>query len=123
MKRKPVEEVIQEFEKAGETTYNATLKGDHKTNNKVGRQLKSLYMDFEKDREYGYQCIDKLIESPSVIVRTDAAAYCLALSYRIDDAISVLEEIAEDPENGIFGFNAKMTLKVWREQGYLKIYQ
>ena len=35
----------------------------------------------------------------------------------------VLLEIGNDPANGIFGFNAKMTLKVWQDQGELNMYQ
>ena len=55
-------------------------------------------------------------------IKTKAAAYCLSMNYNIDYAVSVLQEIADNPDNGIFGFNAEMTLKVWRKNGYLKIY-
>jgi len=40
----------------------------------------------------------------------------------VEDAEKILQEIASDKSNGILGFNAEMTLKVWKEQGYLKIY-
>ena len=48
--------------------------------------------------------------------------YCLSMNYNIDYAVSVLQEIADNPDNGIFGFNAEMILKVWIKNGYLKIY-
>ena len=47
----------------------------------------------------------------------------IALNENIDIAIEVLSEISSKKENGIFGFNAKMTLDVWKKQGYLRIYE
>ena len=61
------------------------------------------------------QCIDKLINSNNVVIKTKSAAYCLSMNYNIDYAVSVLQEIADNPDNGIFGFNAEMTLKVWKK--------
>ena len=63
-----------------------------------------------------------MLKSENVVVRTDAAAYCLALNEHIDIAQDVLSEISSKEENGIFGFNAQMTLEVWEKQGYLHIY-
>ena len=63
-----------------------------------------------------------MFNSKNVVVKTKAAAYCLALNERTALAEQVLEEIANEPSNGILGFNAEMTLKVWKKQGFLKIY-
>ena len=63
-----------------------------------------------------------MLSSQNVVIRTKAAAYCLALNENIDMAEKVLSEISNNEENGIFGFNAKMTLDVWKKQGYLQIY-
>ena len=63
-----------------------------------------------------------MLSSQNVVIRTKAAAYCLALNENIDMAEKVLLEISNNEENGIFGFNAKMTLDVWKKQGYLHIY-
>ena len=123
MRKYTVEDVVQEFEKSGELIYQANLSGDYKTNNREWERLTKHYRAFEKDLELGHCCIDRLIESSNVVVKTYAAAYCLALSYNVERAVSVLEEIASDPGNGIFRLDAEMTLKVWRKQGYLKIYQ
>ena len=123
MKKYTVEEIFRIYEESGKLMYNATLSGDYRTNNREGKRLTALFKKFEKDVEYGHTCIDKLFESNNVVVRTEAAAYCLALNYNTASAVAALQEIADNPNNGIFGFNAKMTLKVWREQGYLKIYQ
>ena len=64
-----------------------------------------------------------LLKSDNVVVRTKAAAYCLALEINILEAERILQEIRDNPENRIFGFNAGMVLEVWKEDGKLSIYQ
>ena len=123
MRKYTVEDVVREFEESGELTYHATMVGDYKTNNREKKRIIKLFKYFERNREFGYQCIERLLESGSVVVKTDAASFCLALSYNVERAVSVLERIASEQSYGIFRFNAEMTLKVWRERGYLKIYQ
>ena len=81
-----------------------------------------LYKIFESNNEFGCQCIDRLLESGNVVIKSEAAAYCLVLEYRVEEAETILRMIAENPDNGIFGFNAGMILKVWEKNGYLKIY-
>lgn len=122
MKNLTIDEIVKIYEESGKLMYDATLSGDYKTNNREGKRLKKIYKLFELNNAFGYQCIDRLINSNNVVIRTEAAAYCLSLNYNIDYAVSVLQEIAENPDNGIFGFNAEMTLKVWKRNGYLKIY-
>ena len=122
MRSYTIDEIIEIYEESGKLMYDATLSGDYKTNNKEGKRLTKLYKLFELNNEFGYQCIDKLIKSNNLVIKTEAAAYCLSMNYNIDYAVSVLQEIADNPDNGIFGFNAEMTLKVWKINGYLKIY-
>ena len=64
-----------------------------------------------------------LLESDNVVVRTKAAAYCLTLEINILEAERILQEIRDNPENRIFGFNAGMVLEVWKKDGKLSIYQ
>lgn len=123
MKQYSIETVISDFEKSGEVIFRLANTGDYVISNREWKKLVKYFKIFEKNLEFGYKCIDRLIESSNVVVKTKAAAYSLALSYNTSRAISVLEEIANNSDNGIFRFNAEMTLKVWREQGYLKIYQ
>lgn len=122
MKKYSKEEVLRQYEESGKIMYQATLDGDYKANNKEGKRLLKIFKYFETDREFAWDCIKDMLNSENVVVRTDAAAYCLALNDNIDIAIEVLSEISSKKENGIFGFNAKMTLDVWRKQGYLQIY-
>lgn len=67
-------------------------------------------------------CIRDMMCSENIVVRTKAAAYCLALNENVDEAEKILLEIGNEEKNGIFGFNANMTLEVWKEQGYLRMY-
>ena len=123
MKKYDKESVIEQFEKSGPIMYRATLDGDYKVNNKEVKKLISIFKVFEKNIEFANECLEILLTSKNVVVRTKAAAYCLALNQNIDIAERTLEEIMNREENGIFGFNAKMTLKVWKEKGRLLVYQ
>lgn len=122
MKKYSKEEVLRQYEESGKIMYQATLEGDYKTNNREGKQLTKIFKYFEKNKEFAFDCINDMLCSENVVVRTKAAAYCLALNENIDIALGVLTEISNKKENGIFGFNAKMTLEVWKKQGYLRIY-
>ena len=121
--RKDIATVTAFFEKSGQIRYDATLNGDYKSNNKEKSKLRRVFKMFEEDDAFAQECISMMLRSSNVVVRTDAAAYCLALKHNTDLGEKILEEISSDPTNGIFGFNAKMTLKAWRENGELRMYQ
>ena len=123
MKKYTIDEIINIYEKSGKLMYDATLSGDYKTNNKEGKRLIKLFKMFEADTDLGYQCIVRLLESENVVIQTEAASYCLALNYNTEYAVLVLEKIANDSKNDIFGFNAEMIIKEWRKNGFLKLYQ
>lgn len=122
MKKYSKEEILRQYEESGRIMYQATLDGDYKTNNMEGKRLTKIFKHFEGNKEFALDCINDMLCSENVVVRTKAAAYCLALNENIDIAQNVLAEISSKEENGIFGFNAKMTLDVWKKQGYLQIY-
>ena len=122
MKESQVKLILNQYEKSGKIMYEATLCGDYKANNREGKKLIKIFKKFEKDHDMAMQCIPELMKSDNVVIRSKAAAYCLSLKIYIKEAEAVLTEIGEDNENGIFGFNARMTLQVWRKQGYLKVY-
>ncbi len=116
-------EALNQYVKSGIVMYKATLVGDYKTNNKEGKIITELFKYLEKNLEFANAILPLLFDNENVVTRTKAAAHCLALKIYVDEAEKILEEASEDDNNGIFGFNAKMTLKTWREQGYLKLYQ
>jgi len=103
--------------------YEATLKGDYKVNNREGDKLTKLFKQFEKNSNLADACLTDLLASSNVVVQTKAAAYCLALKRNTLEAENTLKKIRDNPENGIFGFNARMVLEVWEKNGELSIYQ
>lgn len=115
-------DILDKYINSGNVMYKATLEGDYKTNNKEGKIITQVFKYLEKDLELASDTLPLLFNSENVVTRTKAAAHCLALKIYIDKAEKILEDVAEDDKNGIFAFNAKMTLKVWREQGLLKVY-
>lgn len=117
------DDVLKIYEEIGQIMYYATLEGDYETNNREGDKLVEIFKYFEKNREFAVCCITDMLQSENVVVRSKAAAYSLALNENVEMAQKVLKEISNKKENGIFAFNAKMTLDVWKKQGYLKIYQ
>lgn len=67
------------------------------------------------------EVLASLFENESVKVRICAAAHCLALEIIEEQAVDVLDKISK-LNMRIFSLEAEMTLKVWREQGFLKVY-
>lgn len=116
-------DVLNQYINSGIVMYKATLEGDYKTNNKEGKIVTKLFKHLEKNLELANDTLPLLFDNENVVTRTKAAAHCIALKIHVDEAEKILEEASQYDSNGIFGFNAKMTLKVWHEQGYLKVYQ
>ena len=123
MKKYTEDEIINIYEQSGRLMYDATLSGDYKTNNREGKRLIKFFKMFEIDADLGHRCIMRLLESDNVVLKTEAASYCLSLNYNTEYAILVLKKIANDSINGIFGFNAEMIVKEWKKNGSLKLYQ
>ena len=68
----------------------------------------------------------ELIDHTDPAVRVTAAAHLLALNLETDKALDILDSIAERKFDEIYlrvaCGDAKMTAKVYREQGYLRLY-
>ncbi len=122
MKKYSIEEIIEQYEKSGRVIEETLLSGDYRTGNREGKKLIKFFKLFEQDRDLAEKCIDLLYKSNCTRVRTEAAAYSLSLGIDVPKAEAVLYEIGHDESLGIIGFGAEMTLKVWKEQGFLKLY-
>ena len=122
MKKYTKENILKQYEESGELIYNALSTGDYRKGNRENAKLRKIFREFEKNTDLADECISELLKSSNIVVRSEAAAYCLALKRDIKLAEKILNDIASDPNSGIWGFNAEMTLKVWKEQGYLKMY-
>ena len=116
-------DILNQYINSGIIMHKATLEGDYKTNNKEGKTITKLFKYLENNLELAKETLPTLFDNENVVTRTKAAAHCLALKICVREAEKIIEEAAVDDKNGIFGFNAQMTLKVWREQGHLEIYQ
>lgn len=123
MKQMTKEEIISQYETSGEIMFEEIHNGDWKKHDLEGAKLLKIYKLFEKNPDFAMECIDELLKSKNVVVRSKGAAYCLALKRNIETGVRILEEISRDPSCRLYRLNAEMTLKVWREKGELQLYQ
>lgn len=115
-------EIIDQYIQSCNIIYEATLIGDFKSNNKEGKKIIKLYKILETNLQLANDCLEILMKNRNVVVKTKAASHCIALNIRVSEAKNIQETVAKDKENGIFGFNAQMTLDVWKNRGFLKVY-
>lgn len=113
-----VEETREKYINAAVLHRQCSYNGDHKTANKQYKILKNIYQHIEQSK------IDKLIlldllENDKAEVRSWAAAHLLGLKFETSKAEFELQKMADMPNAGMLGFSAEMTLKVWRNKGYL----
>ena len=115
------QDVIQQYTETGMIIRETTFNGDYKKGNREWKKVVIIFKCLEKDKELAKKSLPLLFKNENIATRTSAAAHCISLGIYVNEAIKVLKESA-DESNGIFGFDAKMTLKVYYEQGYLKVY-
>lgn len=123
MKRMNKEEIISQYETSGKIMFEEIHNGDWKKHDREGAKLLKIYKMFETDPDFAMECIEELLKSENVVVRSKGAAYCLALKRNIEAGERILEEISREPSYRLYRLNAEMTLKVWREKGELQLYQ
>jgi len=116
------QEVIDQYVETCSILEETTLSGDYKRGNKEGRKIINVFKLLETNLDIAKESLPSLFKHDNVVTRTKAAAHCITLNIAVDEACEILEKAANDESNGIFGFNAKMTLDVLHEQGFLKVY-
>lgn len=97
------------------------MNGDSKRGNSEGKKIVKLFKLLEKNPDLAINSLPLLFSCNNPVTRTKAAAECISLNICVDEAKKVLEDIANSGEP-IIGLNAEMTLKMWKEQGYIKVY-
>jgi len=115
--------LLEEYIQCGVIQGESTLTGDYKTGNKAARKLIKIYKLMEQDAQLAVYLLDTSFWHQNINVRIWAASHALGLNVKISEAIAILREISSKEDAGILGFNAEMTLKVYKEQGFLKFYQ
>lgn len=123
MKKYTKEDIIQRFETSCDILYRCSETGDYKTGNKEQPKLVRIFKYFEENREFAMECLKELLTKGSVVVTNKAAAWCLALNENVDEAERILLSNSKKEEAGIFQLAAEMTLKVWKSNGYLLVYE
>lgn len=123
MKKYSKEDIIHRFETSCDILYRSDETGDYKTGNKEQPKLIKIFKYFENNREFATECLKVLLQNESVVVSNRAAGWFLALNENVDESVKVLLENSEKKEAGVFRLEAEMTLRVWKSQGYLCVYE
>ena len=110
----------EKFIEASKLHGEATKKGDFKAVNKQYRFLKKIYKIAEKNPKSALNFYQRLMNSDDASVKGWACVHSLALHINIEIAEEILLEQSNDKSLGILRLDAEMTLKQWRERGYLK---
>jgi hypothetical protein len=115
--------IVEQYIAICETIKETTLSRNYRKGNREVDKAIKLFKILENDIELAKQTLLPLLLEENAVARIKSAAHCFALNICIEQAEKVLQEIACDEEAyGIFAFEAEMTLRVWRDQGYLKAY-
>ena len=109
IRRQTNEELVATYTEAAAAHRIGTQTGDYKFTNKAADRIRDVYRELrERDRR---DVLLALLDSPNTGVRVWAGAHALEIDpSRGEPILSVLTE-----EKGLLGFEASMTLKVWRE--------
>lgn len=113
--------VIDQYVEIGLILRDTALNGDYKTGNKEIKRIIALFKILEKDIDLAKATLPLLFNNENITTRNRAASHCLSLKIFIDEAQKVLEEAAQEGIRS-FSFEAEMVLKVWKEDGFLKVY-
>lgn len=114
-------EIKSQYLKSLSIIEKSNLESEYRIGNKEGKKIVNLFKILEKDNALAIEVLASLFENESVKVRICAAAHCLALGIFEEQAVDVLDKISKFNMR-IFSLEAEMTLKVWCEQGFLKVY-
>lgn len=120
MKRLENQDIINTYVKLGRIQYESILSGKYTKVNKYSNKVQKMLRYLKENIEVAKKIFPQLLKNESINVKGIASAHCLILGIYIEEAERILQEIASDKENGILGFEAEMTLKVWKE-GNLRI--
>ena len=103
-------------------TYCDTFQtGNYKLGNKLYDKTHKLVKETQHDEIFMESVIHTCINHEDFRVQYLASIWALLARKFIDDALKGLDDLSKREDTGIVGFNAKMTIKVWNEEGYLKL--
>jgi septation ring formation regulator EzrA len=91
-----------------------------KKHNKAMKELAKLFSEVSNNQEIAEKLYSELMDSDDERVKSIAAAHSLGMNINLTKAQKTLKEISQKSNEPLSRFNAEMTLKTWKEQGYLK---
>ncbi len=97
---------------------NCTSRKEVKRHNSAMKKLGELYKIVVEEPNKSF--LLELLQNNNDRVRVIAAAHCLGLNEYVEEAQEALSDVAINSNNQFISFEAKSTLDVWKQQGYLK---
>ena len=91
---------------------DSTYEGDYTRGNKASKKLFQIGNYLRENHELAPEVLDTLIFHENPNVRIWSCGIALDIGYRTNESETILASIANDPNTGILGLNAKMSLEV-----------
>jgi hypothetical protein len=124
MKPRELKDKHDQFVDAAKLQGESIKVGHSKIANKQYDILKRIFEKAQRQSEAEIESVklfySNLRHHQEPNVQLWACAHSLALGVDVADAENILSKLSEDNHIGILAVNAKWTLKMWKEQGYLK---
>jgi len=118
MKKNDIDKIKIQYINSAKEHRRASFSGDFKIANKEYKKLRKIFNDIQVniiDRKF----LIELLNGEELEVATWAAVHMLGLKFETKRAVKLLDNVARNDDLGMLSFNAKMTLKVWKEKGEL----
>lgn len=90
-------------------------------NNRAHGSLIKVFKHFEVNRVEAERILAELLEHENCFVHMCAASHCIGLGIRVEQALTVLKKVAQNPTKPS-RLQAQGVLMVYEEQGYLTMY-
>lgn len=110
---------ILEYRKFCSQLNEGTSKKDIKRHNLAMKRLSELYYEIEVQEDKTF--VLELLYEKNIKISFLVATHCLGWGVYIKEAKNVLKKISKSKENPEIAFDAKMTLEIYKEQGFLNI--
>lgn len=114
-----IEKFIQAYVNGCLKHAESTDEGNSRKANTAYKKVTELVKRIQDNDELTRTIFIRLLRCDDVRISYVAAGHCLGLNIFTEEAVELLERVRDMKELGLIAFDAKMTLKVWREQGYL----
>ena len=97
---------------------DCTTKNYVKRHNAAMKQLSKLFYQVEGESDKTF--LLELLTTENDRTKALVAAHCLGFGVYVSEAKKVLSALAKSNANPILAFEARATLDVWTQQGYLR---